>query len=95
MDLCSTLVTPLGTQITILGEEYDLPIAFVSKVLTSSSAISISEITPSLNGLINSIESGTRPTNFFASLPMVKIDWSSLLTANKVGSSTTTPTPLT
>ena len=34
------------------------------RVLTSSSAISISDITPSLNGLISSIVSGTLPINF-------------------------------
>ena len=95
IDLCSTLVTPFGTHITILGLEYALPIAFVNNVLTNSSAISISEITPSLNGFTNSIESGTRPTSFFASFPIVITELSFLLTASSVGSSITTPTPLT
>ena len=95
IDLCSTDVTPFGIHIIILGLDKDLPKVFIMKAFNSSSAISISDITPSLSGLINFIESGVFPSNFLASFPTARIEPSFSFTASNEGSSKTTPRPFT
>jgi len=92
--LRSTLVTPLGIPITILGATIPLPsLHFWINVLIICSAASKSAITPSLSGLTALILPGVLPSINFASLPTANGIPSSKSIATTEGSCKTTPLP--